>query len=426
MPSENAVESVTPAGTVVLSDWIPHVASVTLGVWVRTGSRHEGPGEEGLSHFLEHMFFKGTARRTARQIAEELDAVGGHLDASTGREVTCFYARVLAENLPMACDVLCDQLLNSAFRDEDIGKERDVVIEEIRSYEDEPAEVVMDSLLKTFYGEHPLALPVLGDRKVIGALDRATLAGYRDRHYTADNIIVAAAGNVRHAELADLMSPLLSGLPASGDRRRIFPPDPRPRRTVIVRKQEQVHLALAAPSIPFNHPDRFVLQVLNNILGGGVSSRLFQEIREKRGLTYGISSGVEAFLDGGALLIHTAADPEKFKETADAIVGILEDMSRGEITDPEIIRGRDQLKGNIFLALESTSNRMSRMASSKIYLDRVTPLAEVMRMVAAVGPEDVRSMARNLLRPGRFALAVLGPGTAEQYQWPAEKVPAPA
>jgi predicted Zn-dependent peptidase len=328
----------------------------------------------------------------------------------------------------MACDVLCDQLLSSLFRDDDIGKEKDVVLEEIRSYEDEPAELVMDQLLKSFYGVHPLALPVLGNRKVIGALDRATLVGYRDNHYTADNVVIAAAGNVRHSELIELMKPLLQGLPVSGVRHPISPPDPRPRQRVTVRTQEQVHLALAAPAIPFDHPDRFVLQVLNNILGGGVSSRLFQEIREKRGLTYGISSGVEAFHDAGMLLIHTAVDPGKYRETADAINGILECMARGEISDAEIIRGRDQLKGNIFLALESTSNRMSRMASSKMYLGQVTPLATVMQMVAAVGPENVRAMAESLLRPDRFALAVLGPGTEGQYRFPwlAEKVPVQA
>lgn len=420
--AEKVSETVTSRGAIVLSEELPHVASVSLGVWVRTGSRHEARGEEGLTHFLEHMLFKGTRRRTARQIAEELDAVGGHLDASTSREFTCFFSRVLAEHLPMACDVLSDQLLNSLFRDEDVEREREVVLDEIKSCEDEPAELVMDHLLEAFYGEHPLARPILGNPGVIRALDRKAVAGYREHRYSADRIVISAAGHVKHDELLELLGPLLEGLPALGERREVSPPFPHARQRVTIRKQEQVHLALAAPALPFDHPGRYVFQVVNNILGGGVSSRLFQEIREKRGLAYGVSSGVEAFQDAGLLIIHVAADPDKYREVTEVIGGILAEMAAGRISDSEAVRGREQMKGNIFLALESTSTRMSRLASSRIFLGRVTPLSEVMGMVDAVTPDAVRAMAKELLDPARFSAAVLGPGSPERYRVPWLKV----
>lgn len=422
MPSpsltEHVEETVTRNGAIVLSEELPHVASVAVGIWIAAGSRHEADGEAGLTHFLEHMFFKGTRRRTARRIAEELDAVGGHLDASTSREQTGFYARVLGQHLPLACDVLCDQLLHSVFRPRDLSREKGVVLEEIRSYEDEPGELVMDQLMATFYGAHPLARPVLGRREVIRGTTRSTLSAYRHRHYAADRLVIAAAGRVKHREILRLLAPLLRGLPDRGVPRETRPPHPGAARRIVIRRQEQAHLALAAPALPFHHPDRYALNVLNNILGGGVSSRLFQEIREKRGLAYGASSGLEAFHDAGMLVIHTSVDPAKFREAARVIGEILDDLAQGRVLDAEVTRGREQLKGNVFLSLESTSSRMGRMAMSKMYLGRVTPLAEVMAQVDAVTTATVRRLARELLDPRRFAAAILGPGRPGLYRVP--------
>jgi predicted Zn-dependent peptidase len=416
--TENVIETVTPEGAVVLSEELPHVASVTLGVWISAGSRHELEGEDGLTHFLEHMLFKGTSRRTARQIAEELDAVGGHLDAATSRETTCFLSRVMSQHLPLACDVIGDILTGSLFREADVDRERSVVLEEIRSYEDEPAELAMDQMMRTFYGDHPLARPILGSRKVMEKIDSAAVAGHRNRLFGRDRVVVAAAGQVRHDDLVSMVEPLLAGLPSTGEPRPMSPPVPNARQAVTTRSQEQVHMVLAAPTFPFSCSGRHVLQVLNNLLGGSMSSRLFQEIREKRGLAYGVSSGADSFHDAGILSIHTAADPDSYAEIASVIGDILDDLSSGGVRDEEVLRAREQIKGNIFLALESTSARMSRMALSKIYLDRVTPLEEVMAMVDAVTPEAVREMARRILAPAKFSLAALGPGESERYRVP--------
>lgn len=416
--AENVEETEIPGGALVLSEEMPHVASVTLGVWFRSGSRHEGPGEEGLTHFLEHMFFKGTARRSARLIAEELDAVGGHLDASTGRETTCIFSRVMAEHLPLACDVLSDIICHSVFAEDDVEREKGVVLEEVRSYEDEPAEMVMDNLLGVMYGDHPLARPILGDPSVIRGISGERVRAYRERFCGVNRVVVSAAGQIRHPDLLDMMGPLLKGLPAGMEAAASAPARRDARQRAFIREQEQVHLALAAPTFPFSHPARHVLQVLNNLLGGSVSSRLFQEIRERRGLAYAASSGLESFHDAGLVSLHTAADPGKYGEITSAIRGVLEDLAGGGVSDGEVARAREQIKGSIFLALESTANRMSRLALSRIYLGRVAPLAEVLAEVEAVGPEAVRDMAVDLLGPGRFSLAALGPGSPERYRVP--------
>ena len=416
--AENVEETPFPGGALVLSEWMPHVASVTLGVWFRVGSRHEGPGEEGLTHFLEHMFFKGTERRDARRLAEELDAVGGHLDDSTGRETTCFFSRVMAEHLPLACDILGDIICNSLFAEEDLEREKGVVLEEVRSYEDEPAEMVMDGLLRVVYGDHPLAKPILGSPSAIRSLNRENVCAYRSRMYGRSRVVIAAAGQVRHDELLRMLDPLLRALPPGCESFSPAPSCHGARQLAALREQEQVHVALAAPTFPFSHPGRHALQVLNNLLGGSVSSRLFQEIRERRGLAYTASSGLESFHDAGLLSIHTAANPGSFGEIVAIIRDVLGDLAGGGVSDDEVCRAREQIKGSIFLALESTANRMSRLALSRIYLDRVTPLAEVLERVGAVSTRDVREMAAEYLEPRRFSLAAIGPGAAASYDVP--------
>ncbi|MEK7476995.1 MAG: pitrilysin family protein [Candidatus Coatesbacteria bacterium] len=422
--TESVQETVTPQGAVVLSEFLPHVASAAIGVWVARGSRHEIAGEAGMTHFLEHMVFKGTARRSARQIAEELDAVGGIIDAGTSREHTNFYARVLAEHLPLACDMLCDMLLHSTFRDEDVRLEQGVVLDEIRAYEDEPGEVVMEQLMETLFGRDPIARPVLGDKEVIRGTGHDVVRGYRDRYYSSDRILISAAGQVDHAQLVELMGPLLGGLPRTALPANAPAPQARSRFRVTIREQEQAHLTLAAPALPFGHPDRFVLAALNNVLGGSASSRLFQEVREQRGLAYGAASWAEAYRDVGLVGVHTAMDPAKFREAAAVVGDILRDLAGGGVTDQEALRAREQMKAGLFLGLESTYNRMARLATSKLYLGEVTPLKVVMRMVEEITPERVRELARRLLAPERFAVAVLGPGSPEDYRVDWVTVPA--
>ena len=422
--TENVRETVAPRGTVVLTEHLPHVASAAIGVWVARGSRHEAPPEAGLTHFLEHMFFKGTERRTARRIAEELDAVGATMDAGTSREYTGFHSRVLAEHVPLACDMLCDMLLHSTFREEDIRLEKGVVLDEISVYEDEPGEVVLENLMGSMFGDDPIARPVLGRRDVVAGIRRDAVASYRDRYYSADRVLVAAAGAVDHDRLVELMAPLLEGLQRTASPPGSAIPEVRSSFRVAIRKQEQAHLALAAPGLPFGHPDRFVLAALNNVLGGSASSRLFQEVREQRGLAYAAASWVEAYRDVGLVGIHTAVEPAKFREAAKVVGQILRDLADGGVTDEEAIRAREQMKAGLFLGLESTHARMGRIATSKLYLGKVTPLVEVMRMVGEITPERVRVLARRLLDPGRFAVSVLGPGREEDYAVEWARVPA--
>lgn len=426
LPAEDVRVTVMPSGAVVVSELLPHVPSVAVGVWFATGSRHETAGEAGLTHFLEHLLFKGTARRTARGIAEELDAVGGALDAATGRETLALYARVLPEHLPMAADVLCDMTLNSLLRDEDLAVERGVVLDEIKSYEDEPGDVVMEQLMGALWSDAPLARPVLGRRQVIEAAAHDGLAAFKARRLTADRMILSAAGRIEHADLIDRFAPLLAGLPARWEGPATPVPEPSARTRITARDQEQVHLAIAAPALPFGHPDRFALAALNNLLGGTASSRLFQEVRESRGLAYSASSWVEAYRDAGAIGIHVPMDPARFDEAVGVVERILRDLAAGGVTDAEAIRARDQLKGSLLLSLEGTSSRMSRLAVSRMYLGRVTPLAEVAAAVDAITPEAVRALARDLLVPGRFAAAVLGPGPATRYRLPWTAVPVAA
>jgi predicted Zn-dependent peptidase len=416
--TQNIAETVGPGGASILSEELPHVLSATIGVWVRGGSRLEDGPERGLTHFLEHMFFKGTKRRTARQIAEELDAVGGHLDAATGREHTCFYARVLGQHLPLAVDVITDLLLNSLFRPEDIERERGVVLEEIRSVEDDPDDLVAEHLLEALFGDHPLARPILGKAEVIGTVERETLLAFRGRNYAAPRVTIAAAGAVGHAEVARLVEPLCTALAGGGPPPKVTAPRPLSRQRVTVKKHEQAHLALGAPALRFDHPDRYALMVLNNLLGGSMSSRLFQEVREKRGLAYSIYSSVETFLDTGLLFIQTSCEPAKFGETVQVIGDILAGLVRGGAEDSEVERSREQLKGNMFLGLEGTANRMTRLAASHMYHGRVIPLEELMESIDAVTPEAVRELAGRILGAGMFSSAVVGPGGEEQYRIP--------
>jgi len=378
----------------------------------------ERDSERGLTHFLEHMVFKGTKKRTARGIAEELDAVGGHLDAATSREHTCFYARVLAQHLPMACDVITDILLNSLMREGDIDRERGVVLEEIRSVEDDPDDLVMENLLKSLYGEHTLARPVLGSASIIRSVSRDTLLDFHGRNYISPRITIAAAGKVSHDDLVKLVTPLLSSLPEKGVLPEFVEPVPLVNHRFIAKDIEQAHLAMGIPALRFDHPDRFVLLVLNNLLGGSVSSRLFQEVREKRGLVYGIYSSAEAFRDSGILVIQTSCEPAKFQETAGVVGDVIREVAAGRFEDSEVERGREQMKGGMFLALEGTVSRMTRLAASSMYLGRVLPLEEIMHKIDSVTPDAVRRLAASLLVVEKFASSVVGPSPAEKDRIP--------
>lgn len=400
-----------PNGVRVLTEEIPHVLSATVGIWVAVGSAHEPPALAGVCHALEHMLFKGTRRRSARAIAETLDTVGGQLNAFTDKEFTCFHAKVLSEHVPLAIDLLCDMLLNSVFRPADLRCEKRVILEEIRQIEDEPDELVHDLLLQQMWEGSPLGRPVIGTRRTVRALHRDALVEFWAQHYAADRVLVATAGNVRHREVLDLVADLLGEMRPCPLPDAIPRPDPVPFFRHVVRDTEQAHLCLGVPGYSQLQDERYALAALDAILGGASSSRLFQEVREKRGLAYNIGSCVLSYRDGGVLAVYAGTSPDAADEVLRLIREEFDRVLNEGVQEREVEQVRSQLKGAMLLALEGTGSRMSRLARSQLYFGRVLPLDEVVRDIDRITTADVNRVARAILPAGSTSVVLLGPRT---------------
>ena len=398
-----------PNGVYVLTEEIPYVRSATVGIWVGVGSMHEPPELAGICHALEHMLFKGTTSRSARDIAETLDAVGGQLNAFTDKEFTCYHAKVLSEHLPLAVDLLCDMLLRSLFRPADIRCEKRVILEEIRQLEDEPDELVHDLLLSGMWQGHSLGRPVIGTRRTVRSLDRDGLLKFLAGSYVANRIVVAAAGNVRHEDVLAQAGGLLADLPAAAGAGEMAAPAISRFNRWVSRDTEQAHLCLGVPGYSQMEAERYPLAVLDTILGGASSSRLFQEIREKRGLAYTIGSAMVSYRDAGVLAVYAGTSPD----TADQVLALVREefdrVLQEGVTAREVDQARSQLKGSMLLALESTGSRMTRIAKSFLYYGRVIPLEEVVRDVDAVTVENANRVARAILPAASTSVIVLGP-----------------
>src|SRR5215468_5962422 len=373
------LKNVHENGLTLLTESMPHVRSVAVGVWLKRGSRHETPAQTGISHFIEHMVFKGTRNRPAEVIAAQVDSIGGHMDAFTAKEYASFHLKVLDEHLPLAVDILGDIVANPLFDPEEMAKEKKVIFEEINMVEDTPDDLVMELFTEAFWPDHPLGRPILGTKKSVSAFTRGDLASFFARVYHPGNIVIAAAGNLDHAETEALVRRHFAGL--RGGR---TPPNghaPRAAARVVTRAKrelEQVHLCLGAPGYPQAHADRYAGYVLNTVLGGSMSSRLFQNVREKRGLVYSISSGVTAYSDAGALTIYAGTSLDSVDEVVRLSLEELRRMKGERLPDEELRRAKDHLKGSLMLSLENTGSRMSHVARQEIYFGRTFKLDEIL------------------------------------------------
>lgn len=400
-----------PSGLVVVTDDMPHLETASLGVWVNCGSRHERPDEHGISHFLEHMAFKGTDSRTARQIAEEIEAVGGDLNAATGVEVTAYYARMLREDVPLALEVLADILSHPRFDDNEIVREKNVIIQEIGALEDTPDDLVFDFLQATAYAGQPVGRSILGTPATVRSIDASMLRDYLGRNYRGPGTVVAAAGAVSHQAIVEKVDRLFGGFagPAPG----------RPEAAhfhggvhVERRDLEQAHLALALEGVPQRDPTLYSLQVFTNVLGGGMSSRLFQEVRESRGLCYSIYCFHSPYADTGLFGLYAGTDAADAKELMRVVVDEMEAAAHG-LTEAEVARAKAQMKSGLLMALESSGARAEQLARQMIIHDRVMPVEEIVARVDAVTVESARAAGRALLARSRPAVAALGPGGLE-------------
>jgi len=400
--------TVLPNGVRVLTEAVPQFVSTSLGVWVENGSRYEDPTENGISHFLEHLFFKGTERRTAKRIAEEIDAVGGVLNAFTGKEYTCYYAKVLREDLPLALDVLSDLFLHSKFDPEEIERERTVVLQEISEIEDTPDDYVHDLFNRRFWPGHPLSMPICGTAETVGDMKREDFLAFIGRRYRPDRIVVSAAGGVDHDRLVEAVSTAFRSLEGRTEKPRFSPPTPQAGLEIYEKDLEQVHMNLGVPGIAHDDPRRYAAFVLNTALGGGMSSRLFQEVREKRGKAYSIASFLSSYQGAGYLAVYTGLSASCVAEVLEVVVRELATLRDKGLEPDELARAKSQIKGNMLLALESSDSRMGRIAKNELYFGHDVPPEEVAREIDAVGPEDVLGIARDLFRDGKVAVALLG------------------
>ncbi|OLF05480.1 peptidase M16 [Actinophytocola xinjiangensis] len=405
--------TVLPGGLRVITEQVPGVRSASVGIWVGVGSRDEQQHVAGAAHYLEHLLFKGTARRSAGQIAEEIDAVGGELNAFTAKEHTCYYAHVLDTDLPLAMDLVSDVVFDAVLADQDMETERGVVLEEIAMRDDDPEDLLHDTFIEALFTDHPLGRSVLGTEQSITELSRTALHGFYKRRYAMPRMVLAAAGNITHGEVLRHARRLLRdrlvgdrppGTPRAG-RARIAPP-----RGLVLHTDdtEQAHLMLGMRALDRHDDRRWTLGVLNTALGGGMSSRLFQEIRERRGLAYQVYSSVASYADTGHLSVYAGCQPDRLGSVAGVVHEILRDVAREGLDDSEVARAKGQLRGSLVLGLEDTSSRMSRIGKGELSYGRYLTVEQTLERIESVTTEQVAALAGQLLsRP--VATAVVGP-----------------
>jgi len=406
-------KSILPNGIRVVTEAIPYVKSVTLGIWVGTGSRSEEEHNHGISHFIEHMVFKGTHHRSAKDIAETVDEVGGQLNAFTGKEYTCYYIKVLDTHLELALDVLSDMLLSSKFNKEDINREREVVLEEVHMYEDTPDELVHDIHLNNIWAGHALGRNILGTIPSIEKFDQKLIHEYYKDFYTPDNIVIAAAGNLTHERFEELAERYFGKMLGTKQQVSVAPPQIIAATTIQMKAIEQVHLCLGTRSVPQSSPDIYALHILNNILGGGISSRLFQSIREEKGLAYSIYSYQSNYSDGGLLTIYAGTRPSNTAQVTELIWKNITELKATGITPRELTKTKEQLKGSLLLGLESSSSRMSRIGKMETTLGKHITLDDIVTNIDKVSLEDLRQLTQQLFTSETLCFTALGPVTEE-------------
>jgi len=405
-------KTVLPNGVRILTQQVPGVRSAALGIWVGTGSRHERAGENGAAHFIEHMVFKGTLERTAAQLAEEIDAIGGQVNAFTTKECTCFHARVLDSHLPRAVDLLCGMLFRSRFDEGDAATERGVILEEIGMYEDDPEDVCAERLAAAVFRGSPLARPILGRPKTLEKMSGAWLKDYMQKHYRPDRIVVCLAGSFRREDVAELEARFgaLARLPVCAAALGKYRPAFTRRRKAI----EQNHLLLAFPGLPAGDERRFALQILTATLGGGVSSRLWQEVRERRGLCYSVYAYTSGYEETGLFGVYAALSREMEDQALAAVCTVVREYAAAGLTQQELDRAREQAKANVLLGLESTHARMSSMARGELLLGRVLTPEEIIARFDGVSRGDIRALAEEIFDFSQVSLSAVGRVRSEE------------
>src|SRR3954469_12951584 len=395
-------------GIRLVTESMGHVRSVSLGVWLTRGSRHETDRDSGIAHFVEHMLFKGTATRSAEDIAQAVDSIGGQLDAFTAKEYASYYVKVLDEHLPLAVDILSDIVLRPAFHDIDIEREKKVILEEIKMVEDTPDDLVHELFTQAFWEGHPLGRPILGTKESVEGLTQQRLRDHFRGAYAAENVIISAAGNLEHGALREALEKAFGEMPSAGRKETWSPPAVVPKVVIRTKELEQSHICLGASSYPQNHDARYASYVLNTMLGGSMSSRLFQNIREKRGLAYSVFSGINAYRDAGSLTVYAGCANEAVGEVIDLVVEEMKVIKQAPVPDSELRRAKDHLKGSVMLSLENTSSRMSHLARQEIYFDRQFTLDETLEGIEHVTPADIQQVADDVFSNGSLAATVLG------------------
>jgi predicted Zn-dependent peptidase len=405
----NLRRTVLPNGLIVLTERMDHLRSVAMGVWIKSGSRGEAAETNGISHFVEHMVFKGTRSRSAQIIAREMDSIGGNLDAFTGKETICFNVKSLADHVPIALDILADLVLNPVFASNDIERERGVILEEIKIDEDNPDVLVHELFTQNFWKDHPLGKPILGTTATVARLDQPKLLDYHSGRFHAGNMVFSAAGNLDHdqfvAAVAEKFASLHSGQPINE-----LPAPTSSARILLKNKKalEQVQICLGVPAPPITDENRYATLILNTVLGGGMSSRLFQTIREERGMAYSVFSDLSPYRDTGTLCVYAGTSAGKALETVDLIMTEFRKLKEETLPDEELTRAKDQLKGNILMGLESSNSRMANLARQEIYFGQFFTAEEISARIDAVEASQVQAMAQRLFDPDRIAVTLLG------------------
>ena len=405
----NIHRRVLPNGLIVLSEEMQHIRSISIGIWIKSGSRDEAPEFNGISHFTEHMVFKGTTSRSAQRIAREVDSIGGNMDAFTGKETICFNIKVLDEHLPVAIDILSDIVLNPVFDPKDIVREKGVILEEIKMDEDNPDYLVHELFTQNFWKDHPLGKPILGTKETVRSFKQENLFEFYRQRFAPNNIIISAAGNLNHAKFAELIQQHFAGLEAVPN--GFHQPAPAVTPRIITRNKkalEQVQLCIGVPSHPISHQKRFVSYILNTVLGGGMSSRLFQKIREEQGLAYSIYSDLNPYRDTGCMAVYAGTSLEATPSVVQQVLAEFRELKSRPLAEEELRRAKDQLKGSLMLSLESSIARMSNLARQEMYFERFFSLDETIEQIESVTAEELSEMSNHLFQTDKIAVTVLG------------------
>jgi predicted Zn-dependent peptidase len=407
--AEEYKKSVLPNGIRVVTERMPHVRSVAVGIWVDTGSRYEPDTRGGISHLIEHLVFKGTASRTAEEIARTMDSVGGQMDAFTAKEHTCFYVSVLDEHLPLSVDLLTDILLRPLFGSDEIEREKSVVLQEIKMVEDAPDDLVHDLFAERVWVGHPLGRPILGRQETVQGFSREAILAYFREEYVPGRVVIAVAGHVDHEQVVALFASRFESFDRPSVARNGSPPVLHGGVDMVPKSLEQVHVVIGFPGLTQSAPERYALYLLNDIIGGSMSSRLFQEVRERQGLVYSIYSGTQAYRDTGILYIYAGTDAQNFSKVLKCVLKEVRGLKKEGVTAEELRRAKDHLKGNLMLSLESTSSRMNRLAKQELYFGSFFSLDEMLAAIDRVSEEEVQGLVQQLLGEDRMALLALGP-----------------